>query len=227
LKHWNKLILICFLYAHNHVLPKDKPSSKSTNKESEYWKKEADRLKFENEDALIELQVKELQREIEQEKVEILSKERPLQDNFSNAKIQKKKNRTSQNILLPGLGSINSGEKWKGALTLSMFGFLVFSTYTNLQHANAIRRELDSLYYLEYLEQIRLNNEYKISYYRTNFFLVSTIAFYIINLIESNSWDENTSSTKSLLSPIIAINMAYSHSYLSEKNYSVHWQFSF
>jgi|JI8StandDraft_1071087.scaffolds.fasta_scaffold00882_14 hypothetical protein len=228
LKRWNKIILISFLFAHTYIFSQDTSTPKSSNyKDALYWKKEAERLKFENEDALMEIQVKELQREIEQEKVEILTKERVVPDKSYHAKVQKKKNRTLQNILLPGLGSINNGEKGRGMLTMSIFGFLVFSTYINFQHTNSISNQIHSLFYFEFLELARLNHEYKVSYAKTNLFLFGTIAFYLLNLFESNSWEENTSQFFLPKYPVISMSTSFSNSSYSEKKILIHWQIYF
>jgi hypothetical protein len=226
LKLWNKIFIIFIIYAHTYALPKEVREN-NLGKEGNYWKKEAERLRFENEDALIELQVKELQREIEQEKVEILTSERPTPDKTHLEQAKKKKNRMYQNILLPGLGSLNNGENLKGFLTISIFSILAFSTYTNFQHTNSVRKQIDSLYYLEYLEQIRLTKEYETSYNRTNLFLIGTIAFYLFNLFESNSWEENSFKGRLQNHPVVSVNTFSTNSSVLEKNFSIYWQFRF
>ncbi|HNH08386.1 MAG TPA: hypothetical protein PK683_07780, partial [Leptospiraceae bacterium] len=90
-------MLILFILSFTEVSPKELRKNRLTEKKS------AD-ANFENEDLLMELSISELQREILQEKLDVLNSEiielNPLLD--PNSDPEKKKIRFRQNIIFPG-----------------------------------------------------------------------------------------------------------------------------
>ena len=231
----NKYLLLSFcILFHFQILAKDNSKQRNEKSELNHFKKEVERLQYENEDAVLELQIKELQKEILEEQVKILSEEESIhsQDNNFYELFQRKKNRMNQNIFLPGLGTWSHGEKWKGVITMSTFGLLVFSTYTNYLHSLSIARHSDNLSYfgspngLFFFEQQRLDHDYRASYLRTTLFLFGTTRFYVLNLLESNAWEGNRYQPSPKY-PTISLKINTSNFLVPDKSISFTWQFIF
>ena len=163
----------------------------SNDLEDKKHKEENERLKFQNQDALIELKIKELQLEIEKEKVDILLSEKNYQKQYSENFINLKKKRTLKNIILPGLGSIYTEDYFLGSIFLLSFGFSVSSAYVNYVNAKNTQREINQTSSYEFLEQSRLESQYQNYVLRSNLFMISSMFIYLINLLESNRWSQN------------------------------------
>ena len=179
-----KVMLILFILSFTEVSPKELRKNRLTEKKS------AD-ANFENEDLLMELSISELQREILQEKLDVLNSEiielNPLL--YPNSDPEKKKIRFRQNIIFPGLGTWNFGEKTKGSLTMASFSFLTLAFFGSYQKTAALRRDIDRLPYYEYTEQSRLTADYKAGIHRTNLLLAGSAFIYVLNIFESNEWE--------------------------------------
>lgn len=140
----------------------------------------------------MELSISSLQREILQEKFEVLNSEMDEQDDApvpTDIGSDRKKRRLAQNMLYPGLGTWNSGEKFKGGMTMSFFSFFTLAFFASYRQTSTIRRDIDRLPYYEYTEQFRLTDSYRTGIQRTNLLLAGTALIYLWNIFESNEWN--------------------------------------
>jgi hypothetical protein len=154
---------------------------------SVYSQTQIDKLLTEKEDAIMELTIKEKQREIEKEKAEILEEESKYQ---SNVKGQDSR-RILYDFLFPGWGHFQRGNHLKAFLFGTLFWSGAYSSYTHFNHAVDYSKRIERESVYNPLIGTQLISSYRYHYRQSNIFLAGTAFVYVLNLFFSFQDEKN------------------------------------
>lgn len=138
-----------------------------------------ERLQSEKEDAIMEIMIKEKQREIEKEKNDILEEESKY--NQENAKTRET-GRFLSDFFFPGLGHFKRENYYKALFFGTFFWFGVYGTYTHYNLASNYSKKIESESLYNPLASVMYLNSYHDHALQTNLYFSGTVIVYLLNL---------------------------------------------